>query len=449
MKPPRTPPPYPLLVQRAEEAGRFNDVVVRSLGLGPTVDGKYRHWHTLRHLTPPDGLSHEEWWMALKLVRRSALREVPLRDRSGRPFWFTLPDEVLRLVQDVNVNLGGHVSLPRDAVSPEQRDRYVFNALAEEAITSSQLEGAVTTRVVAKEMLRSGRAPRDESERMILGNYRVMRRVREVAADPLTPDLVLELQRTVTDGTLPAERQGVRQAGVEAHDVGVYSGTTLLHRPPSPGELTDRMKAMCAFANSSGEEGPFVPPVVRAVILHFWLAYDHPFVDGNGRTARALFYWSMLRQGFWLAEYLSISRILKKGHARYGRAFLYTETDENDLTYFILNQLDVVVRATASLQAYVARKGREMQEARALLTPASGLNHRQIALLSHAVKHPGQTYTVRSHATSHGVSVLTSRKDLLALEERGLLVKRRLRRQGRALAFSAPPDVADRLRTAD
>ena len=448
MKPPQAPPPYLVLAKRARERDRFNEVIVRSLDLGPTVEGRYRHWHTLRHLTPPEGLSHEEWWLALKLVRQGGRREIPLKDRAERPFWFTLPDEVLRLVQEVNVNLGGHVSLPRDAVSPEQRDRYVFNALAEEAITSSQLEGAVTTRMVAKEMLRSGRAPRDESEQMILGNYRVMQRVREVASDPLTPGLVRELQRIVTAGTLSDERKGVRRPGVDAHDVGVYSGTTLLHKPPPATELDGRMEAMCAFANETGNEGPFTPPVVRAIVLHFWLAYDHPFVDGNGRTARALFYWSMLRQGFWLAEYLSISRILRKGHARYGRAFLYTESDENDLTYFVLNQLAVIVRATDGLRTYVARKGREMREARALLTPDSGLNHRQIALLSHALKHPGHVYTIRSHATSHGVSPLTARKDLLALEEGGFVEKRRLRRQGRALAFTAPPDLGDRLRPA-
>jgi hypothetical protein len=42
----------------------------------------------------------------------------------------------------------------------------------------------------------------------------------------------------------------------------------------------------------------FIHPVMRAITLHFWLAYDHPFCDGNGRTARALFYWSMLKQGY-------------------------------------------------------------------------------------------------------------------------------------------------------
>jgi Fic family protein len=62
------------------------------------------------------------------------------------------------------------------------------------------------------------------------------------------------------------------------------------------------------------------------------LGYEHPFEDGNGRTARALFYWSMLNQGFWLTEFLTVSKILRKAPAKYARSFLYTEQDSNDLT---------------------------------------------------------------------------------------------------------------------
>ncbi len=51
----------------------------------------------------------------------------------------------------------------------------------------------------------------------------------------------------------------------------------------------------------------FIHPVIRAILLHFMLAYDHPFVDGTGRTARALFYWSMAHQGYWLMDFISIT----------------------------------------------------------------------------------------------------------------------------------------------
>ena len=447
LSPPVPPPPYSLLLERVKRTGRFQEVVLRSLRIGPTVEGVYRHWHTLRHIEPPEGLTSEEWWLALKVARSAGRREVPLLDRAERPFWFSLPDEALRMIQGVNLDLGGGVSRPEGTLSLDHQVRYLFSSLAEEAITSSQLEGAATTRTVGKDMLRSERRPRDEGERMIASNYRAMERIRELRAESLTPDLVLELQRIVTDGALPPDQQGLRQPGRD-ENVGVFSNGMLLHRPPNASQARERLEAMCAFANDPGSEGPFVPPVVRAILLHFWLGYDHPFVDGNGRTARVLFYWSMLNRGFWLTEYLSVSRIIRAAPARYGRSFLYTETDENDLTYFVLNQLRVIERAIEELKTYVERKGQEMREAQAMLGADSELNDRQVALVSHALRHPGHRYTVKSHETSHGVTTLTARRDLLGLEERGLLGKTRLRTQGRPLAFTAPLDLSDRLRDA-
>ena len=187
----------------------------------------------------------------------------------------------------------------------------------------------------------------------------------------------------------------------------------------------------------------FLHPVVKAILLHFWLAYDHPFIDGNGRTARALFYWSMLSQGYWLAEFVSISGILRKAQAKYARSFLYSETDENDVTYFIDAQLDVIRRAIDELHRYLKRKLTEVRATEQLLGASVSLNHRQIALLSHSLRHPGTRYSIASHKTSHGVTYQTARTDLLDLEARDLLVKSR---SGKMFHFTPVPDLDKRLR---
>ena len=138
--------------------------------------------------------------------------------------------------------------------------------------------------------------------------------------------------------------------------------------------MAARMKAMCDFANGETPDF-FIHPVIRAIMLHFWLAYDHPFVDGNGRTARALFYWSMLRARYTLFEFISISQILLRAPVRYAKAFLHTETDENDLTYFILHQTEVIEEAVQALHDYVTRKTVELREAEHYLRGLQGLNH--------------------------------------------------------------------------
>jgi Fic family protein len=438
MKIPIKAPPFVDVLHSVDFAARAADIV----RVGPAPEGRYLHWDELRHRQPPGNLSHEEWWAGVKIARVNALKSIPLNDPGGAPFRYMLPDPVLRLLHVIDQNASGGIQLTEEVTNPGTRDRYIVNSLIEESITSSQLEGASTTAEVARDMLRSGRRPLDRSERMILNNFNAMRFVQENRTRPLTPDFVFELHRMVTDGTLDdAAKAGRFRTDADDIVVSDQYGNTL-HTPPREAELAARLEAMCAFANSKSNDGSFMHPVVRAIVLHFWLAYDHPFVDGNGRTARALFYWSMLADRYWLAEYISVSRILKKAPGQYARAFLFTETDENDLAYFIVYQLGVIECAIEELKAYLREKMAEIREVQSLLRRSADFNYRQLALLSHALKHPGRPYTVQSHQTSHGVSTATARNDLDDLAERRLLGKRRA---GKAFVFTAPADLGTRL----
>lgn len=412
---------------------------------GPAPDGKYRHWDILRHLEPPAGLTHREWWLGIKMSRMSVVRYLPLLDKNGQPFRYGIPDVAHEMLHDIDKRATGALAAPDQVVNPGTRDTYLIRSLMEEAITSSQLEGAATTRRVAKEMLQTGRRPRNRNERMIANNYRAMHLVRSRTTVDLTPQFLLDLQKTLVDGTMRDEG-AVGRLRTDADDVVVEDGAgSVLHVPPPAVELPERIDSLCRFANLRNGT-PFLHPVIRAVLLHFWLAYDHPFVDGNGRTARALFYWSLARDGYWLLEFTSISRILRTAPARYARAFLYTETDDNDVTYFLLNQLRVIVRSIDDLYVYLRRKAEEMRDTRQILdrTGSVGrqLNHRQLALLHHALRNPGHSYTFRSHGQSHRVSYQTARTDLMKLAELGLLEGGKV---GRAFVFDAPADLRERL----
>jgi Fic family protein len=324
--------------------------------------------------------------------------------------------------------------------------RFLVNSLMEEAIRSSQLEGATTSRRVAKEMLRTGRKPRDRGERMIVNNYRALQFIREEMDDELSLDAILELHRIVTEGTLADPSAAGRLQRSDEERVAVFDrdgDEQPIHRPPPAEELPERMQLLCDFANRRGDDEGFIHPVVQAILLHFWLAYDHPFEDGNGRTARILFSWLMQRRGYWLIEYLPISPIIREAPTKYGRAFVESESDEGDLTYFLIHQLEVIEKALDKHNIYIQRKIAEVRDVERLLQDASGFNHRQLALLTDAVRHSEGIYSFRSHATSHRVTHETARSDLTPLAEQGLLVQRR---KGRGYTFEPVPDLAERLR---
>jgi len=444
MRIPKRPPNTQQLLQEAfSDHTRMANIIQASIKAGESE--RYLHWDKLKYHRIPCGLSLEDWWLALKLARNRLIKELPLKDTQGLPFRFGLPDPAPELLHHITQHASGQISIQDQQIgSPATRDRYIVRSLIEEAITSSQLEGAATTRLIAKEMLRTQRKPRDTHEQMILNNYIAMKRIGELTDQPLSQKMLLELHRILTEDTLkdPSAAGRFRKSDESIH-VFNEQDNEVLHTPPPAEELPRRLQALCRFANENTPEY-FMSPVIRAVILHFWLAYDHPFVDGNGRCARALFYWSMLRQKYWLCEFISISEIINKAPTKYARAFLYTETDENDLTYFVLYHLEIIRKAVDQLNEYLTRKSNDVRKLETLLRSSRGLNHRQLALLSHALRHSDAQYTVKSHRNSHRVSDQTARTDLYDLaDKRSLLVSRK---PGRTFYFTPAPDLEKRLR---
>ncbi|WP_235736612.1 Fic family protein [Nocardioides alcanivorans] len=443
MRIPAPPPDARDLLAQIQGAGRLATVIEQALPDG-APPGRYLPWDRFRFKNPPGDLTVEEWWFAVRLARRSVHRPIKhLRSTTGRPFSYALPDEVLVAVDQITREASGHITIFDEVTNPATRDRYVVNSLIEEAITSSQIEGAATTRRVAKEMLRVGRAPRDHSERMIFNSYLAMQRIGELRDADLTPELVCEIHRIITDGTLENPSSAGRMQTHDAERIAVHNTFgALLHARPAAAELPERMRRLCEFANGGGTDH-YLPPVLRAVTVHFMVGHDNYFEGGNGRTARALFYWTMLRNGYWLVEFLSISRLLQKASSQYGRSFLLTETDEGDLTHFFIHHVGVINRAIAELHRYLANKAAEIRELNQSLTAAPGIyNHRQLALLDRALKEPSTWLTVRGHATSHQVSGETARQDLMDLEQRGLLHRGK---SGRQFAWAPVEDLHDRL----
>ena len=442
MKLPATPPS----LSELGEGGIEKILALNASGIGKLPEDKYLHWTKLRYLEPPEGFSSEDWWLAIKLARGSSRHLLPLGDKHGRAFSYTDSGYLYRMLHEVDRDASGRIELPVDVVNSGSRNRYLVNSLIEEAITSSQLEGASTTRRVAKEMLRSGRPPRDRSETMIVNNYRGMEFVRELVDESLSVPMLLELQRILTEAT--QDDAGVagrfRRKSDQVLVVDQRDGT-ILHTPPDADDLDARMERVLAFANASNEVG-FVHPAVRAILLHFMIGYEHPFVDGNGRTARALFYWMMAKSGYRMTEFLSISTIIRKSPVQYARAYLFSENDDNDVTYFLDYNLRVILRSIRNLHSYLARKAREMRDVQQLLDGsalAALLNYRQIALLVSMRKHPNLVYTIDSHRRSHKVTYQTARTDLLGLNALGLVT---VGKRGRAFIFSLARDFDERLR---
>lgn len=421
---------------RIEQAPELTEALKRTLFSDPerlshlyalacNISG-YPNWQYVKYHAP-GGVNPKEFWQLVVLARN--LKKVSnLATEEGRCFRISSPNDLLRMLTKVDRQLGFSIETdsPFRGLNRDLQRTYIQRTLAEEAISSSQMEGAATTREVARKMIAEGRKPKDDGERMILNNYLTMESLDKWKDRPLSEELLCEMQRQLCDGLLPGEKMGRYRTGNEQIYVG-RGVDEVLHTPPLAASLPVRLAGIVAFANEDEDSGGlFLHPLVKASILHFMIGYEHPFCDGNGRTARALFYWYLLRRGYWIMKFISISGVLKtpSWNKRYGQAYLDVENCGSDLTYFVLMQLEALCEAAKEFHRYIDKR---QAEGRMLYETLKGvLNVRQIDVVAHMHRHPGYIYKALEHAHWHSVSANTARTDFEGLVAKGFMQSRRV-----------------------
>ena len=378
------------------------------------ANDNYLYWSDIKYKKIPSDITKEEFWFAIKFGRM--VQRIFTWKRYG--ISISMTNRMQRQCHNFDMNFGG--SWGNNSIIPtEDREQYLISRLMDEAISSSQMEGASTTRKVAKDMLRKNISPRSRSEQMIFNNYVSIRYITEHKNEDLTPELLLHIHSLMTSNTLESADDAGRFR--TNNDVVVENSITheVVHTPPSYTEIPEFIDELCNFANNDNLN-VFMPPIVQAVMIHFMLAYVHPFTDGNGRTARALFYWYMLKKGYWLTEYLSISQIIYKSKSSYEKAYLYAEADEGDMGYFLTYHLRVLELAFKELQSYIDRKIKERQHSTNYML-IDGINERQATIISWLRDNPKIVLTSKEIEIRFGISHPTARLDIDGLVGKGLL----------------------------
>jgi len=407
--------------------------------------GTYLYWDQFKWRIDKND-DKEKAWFATKWARSTKFKTISLRDKIDKSFYFCMPDTLQAKLFKIS-NLAGQGIIPHNSI----KNQYLISSLVmEEAISSSQLEGASTTRKVAKEILVSDKKPKTQDEQMIVNNYLLMKEILRIKDEELSVDMILSLHQIATYET--DDNENVAGELRENDDIVIMDrDDNILHQPPLFSELPKRLQLLCDFANEkhTGEDDSmFIHPIGKAIILHFMIGYDHPFADGNGRTARALFYWFMLKNGFDYFEYISISKFLKEAPKKYSMSYLYSEIDDNDLTYFIYYQVDIILRAIDDLLAYLQKKSVEYEEITNLLKDSylnEKLNFVQKDIVKKAIKSPGRVFTGLEVSVDYDIAPTTARKYLNELVKYKILANYK---DGRTIAYIAPENLHDILKKA-
>jgi len=377
-----------------------------------SIQDEYLYWDKIKY----KGENHDpiEFWSAIKLDRRLKSKYVKFQDYN---FSYVVTDYILRALHQFDMHIGGTLG-SNSGIAETDKTKYILSSLMEESISSSQIEGANTTRKKAKQMIQQGKKPVNKSEEMIMNNFITMKHIVQHKKEDLSIENILYVHKLITSNTLDNENDEGRFRNNDNIYVVDHSKGEVVHYPPKHKELTSLMNELCTFFNDDKTE--FIHPIIKGCIIHFMVGWIHPFADGNGRTARALFYWYMLKKGYWLTEYLSISRIIQNTKSQYEKAYLYTEVDDNDLSYFITYHIKTMQKAYEALKEYISRKQKEVfQAARFMKIP--GINERTAQILKIINDDPERIFTTKEIESRFNISNFTARSDLRSLSEKGFL----------------------------
>ena len=358
-----TPPPF------APQTDTFS--LIKPLleeGILHKIQNDYLYWSQLKYKAKDT--TPKQLWQAVKLYRRLNERTLLF---GKYQFSYVLTDYIQQALHTFDMHIGGTLT-SNMGIAEVDTHKFMVSSIIEESIASSQIEGANTTRKKAKEMIQKGVKPKSKSEQMIINNYNTMQYIVEHKNESLSPESLLYIHQLIAYKTL----------------------------------------------ESSEEEGAFRTHNDIYVVDFTNSEVVHPFADGNGRTARAVFYWYLLKSGYWLTEYLSISRIIKETKKQYEKAFLYTEADENDLSYFITYQLKAMEKAYDALKNYINRKQKEIFQASQFMK-ITGVNDRMAQIIKIIYDDPERVLSIKEIENRFLISNHTARTDLKQLVDLGFL----------------------------
>lgn len=384
--------------------------------------GRYLHWDDLKNKHQSYELALAKWSI-IKMARQPWYSPA-----FGSPLGYIATPNMQRIISLVDrrcTDAGLTDLLSNYQISEDS----LADFSDEESIASSQLEGAATTRAVAKKMLRDGRRPRTESEQMILCNRRLMDMAWLHRHDDMTPELLLDFHREATTGVDDVSYHPGETRTTDDVWVGDDFGN-IIHRPPEASKVNNLLRILVAWANIRHEKETawksYIHPLLKAVILHFNIGYIHPFYDGNGRVARAMSYWMLFRAGYSAFRYISISKLLKEAPKEYARAYLRTETDDMDLTYFMEYQLRIIERAVSDLIGHVDNSAMRLQELRAWMMEKglmTSLTPTQMSIITSIIYFPEREHTVKGCVERLGISRATAQGVLEQLAHAGVMNK--------------------------
>lgn len=368
-----------------------------------------------RYLTPEEikyrlkqqGTTDEEWpTISKEIVSSRKTGAITLFFKTIEPkFWFYPADVIHKKINDIEMlgkDLYEHINK-----NASFKNEFLLDAAIEEAITSAIYEGAHSTRAQAEKLIASGERPKNKDEWMLINNFTAMKWVKNNKQTALTKDIILQLHQIVTENTLE---------GDDVNFKGKFRNDRVFVGPHEGIEHANIEKAVKEMIQLTTNNPRYYHPLIKGILVHYFIGYIHPFFDGNGRTARALFYFNAIRNQLNYVELLSVSAYLRNHGQQYETSFVKVKDNDCDLTYFIDFCLDSILSALKEVSRKVSYllKMTDLKE-------RFGLSNTQVGLIQRMALHKFRSIDVEEYAKQILKSREFARQELKGLLELNLV----------------------------
>lgn len=354
----------------------------------------YLHWDQLcEKIIPIQNVSHKQWWQLLKAKRRARRQQLPFVDQKGKPFYWVFDDHLIKRLSQID-------RLFALRLSPVTLNTQRHTTFIQETISLTQLAQINVTTEVAHELLCSGRPAANKTEQIVLNHFAVLTSL------PINVDLTIHALNKI---------------------IAQLSGNEIL--PILTSQQQQRLQQILDFANQEADEFVcFMHPVLKAVILHFMVVNDEAFGELSPSIASLIFYWQLLTAGYMAMQVISISQQMQQYFTDYQRSFLLTYTDDNDLTYVIMQQLNHLFAAINGFCQQVEKVNLP------ITVENNQLNTRQRLILAEMQRYPEYQYRIAAMQRRFNTTYETARTDLMGLVKDGLVKQGKI---GKAFVYQA------------
>ena len=257
----------------------------------------------------------------VEILKSSYYEELPIKDFKG--------NSIVYLNSCTGVNL--------DAVKllyTSQNSAYGTKALEEEIVATSAIESIDFNRDSVRNIMK-GLAPKDEEENRIFGLKQGFEFISH-KENKITEENIYNLYMMAIGNFLDDESKP-KQGNFYRHDTVYVMSDRVEHSGIDHKKLPEYMKSFIEFANESDN----INDLLKATMLHFYIAYLHPYFDGNGRMARLIQMWFLIQKGYESTLFVPFSSYVEKSRRKYYDA--YTLVEENyklsgviDITPFLI-----------------------------------------------------------------------------------------------------------------